>query len=87
MDFIDFVVVNVDEDVRVLCKAPSFSHLKNGDKVMLNDYLMADVIISDTFPDDEKNSAVKMILEAFNRPSIKEVPSLKAKVDIRDFIY
>lgn len=87
MEFIDFVIVNVDEDVRVLCKAPSFSHLKEGDKVMLNDYLMVDVITSETFPDDERNSGVKMILEAFNRPSIKEVPSLKSKVNFVDFIY
>ena len=86
MEFIDFVIVNVDDE-KVLCKAPSFSYLKKGDKVMLNDYLMVDVIASDTFSADERNTNMKMILEAFGVESIDKIPTLKAKVEIRDFIY
>lgn len=86
MSFVDLVIVNVDGE-KILCVAPDFSYLKEGDFVMINEHLMVNVVKSDTFPKDETNKGVEMILTAFGVDHIDELPKIKAKVSIHDFEY
>ena len=89
MQYIDFVIINLDDGfgkVKDLCTAPPFSHLLRGDKVMIGT-MMAEVIASETFTNDDNNPTTRMVLDAFDKKSISDVMKLTARVKIIDFIY
>lgn len=83
MKWIDLVIVDVDV-TKLLCRAPRWSHLKKGDKVVLCEQTV-EVVASDTFSTTDKS--IKMILNAFDFDHLKEVPKLTANVIIDEFIY
>ena len=84
-NYIDLVIVEVD-DVKILCQAPEFSHLKKGDKVIVGGH-MVDVIASDCFSLDASNETLNLVMNAFDMECIDDIPKLASKVLISDFIY
>lgn len=85
MDYIDLAVIEVD-GVRIICQAPMFSYLKEGDKVMIGNHIV-DVIASDSLRNDENDETVNLVLKACDVEHLSDVPKLTAKVIIREFIY
>lgn len=89
MEYIDFVIVSVDDEFgnnKGLCKAPPFSHLMRGDRVMLGT-MAATVIASDTFTNKDNDKTTRMILDAFDKKSISDVQRLTARVEIIELMY
>ena len=83
--YVDFVIVD-KFGTKALYRAPEFSHLKRGDKVM-DDALTYDVIASGSFIADETKTPTKMVLDTFDYTSIENVPKLTAKVNFVNFKY
>lgn len=89
MEYVDLVIVDVGDEFeqsKALCKAPSFSHLMRGDKVMFHTSMIT-VIASDTFTNKDDDSTTRMILDAFGKKSLKDVPKLTARVEIIELMY
>ena len=91
-NYIDVVLVTPLEDRAALeiCKAPAWSHLQNGDTVIVNateecgEYV-AQVILSHTF--DEDSAEFDFLCACCGHIIGKELPRLKCKVIHREFEY
>ena len=80
MDYVKVVVVNFEGDV-VLCQAPHFSDVEEGDEVISED--KKGVVVCEMGMSTESNY-FDFITKAF---CITELPKLQRKVEIIDFNY
>lgn len=93
MKSIDLVIVSVEDEfgaTKSLCQAPLHSHLMKGDKVMIGtiaNHVIATVVASDEFWDDDEDYTTRMVLDAFDKKSVSDVQKLTARADIVSFVY